>query len=296
MSYDTTTIRPGWHGETTTIIKTKHVTASNTSRKTRLIVIATAAVATVVAAAVSFGFLVPSATQAPLDPNLAAADAAREIGNTDVNVGLAQNANAASTIEQVNVAAADALAADTQVKAQLALAKQTAVSAGQVGLAEAKAAWAKAMKTAGTSAYKWANAGSGAPVPVPDGAFIWPTKYTYISSPFGWRTDPVYGGSEFHTGVDLATPCGTPIYASGDGIVSYSGWNGSYGNYIEINHGQLSTGYGHQSKLVAKVGDHVSQGDLIGYVGSTGKSTGCHVHFLAINGKGQYFDPTTLIH
>jgi len=301
MSFDTTTIRPGWRNTTgmmtTTIIKTKHVSAEvPTPRRRRAAIIASAAVATVAAAAVSFGFLVPSQTQTPIDVGLPAAAVARNIGNTDVNQGLAQDAESASSLQDVSSVAAAALAADLQVQDQQTTAKDLATAAGKTTLAAAKAAWDKAQQEAGSPLDYTSSDKSGTPVPVPDGAFIWPVKSYRVTSGFGWRTDPVYGGSEFHSGIDLATPCGTPIYASGDGVVSFAGWYGGFGNYIEINHGTLRTGYGHQSKLVAKVGEHVQQGDLIGYVGSTGKSTGCHVHFQALTPKGQYFDPSTLIH
>jgi len=300
MSFDTTTIRPGWHGMagsmTTTIIKTKHVSAQTpTPRRRRLAVIAAAAVATIAAAAVSFGFLVPNQAQAPIDVALPAAAVARNIGNTDVNQGLAQDVSVASSLQSVADAAAAALAADSAVQAQQDLAKLTASKAGQATLAAAKAAWDKAQQNAGSLDYTTSDR-SGTPVPVPDGAFIWPVKGYRITSGFGWRTDPVYGGAEFHSGIDLAVPCGTPIHASGDGVVSFAGWYGGFGNYVEINHGTLRTGYGHQQKLLVVKGQEVKQGDIIGYVGSTGKSTGCHVHFQALNPKGQYFDPSTLIH
>jgi len=138
----------------------------------------------------------------------------------------------------------------------------------------------------------------GPPVAVPDGAFIWPVDNYLLTSPFGWRTNPIYGTPEFHAGLDLAKPCDSPIVASGDGVVTMAGWNGSLGNYVEIIHAQygFSTGYGHQTRVMVQVGQQVKQGDIIGYVGETGFATGCHVHFQAINGLGQYFDPTSLIH
>ena len=138
----------------------------------------------------------------------------------------------------------------------------------------------------------------GPPVPVPDGAFIWPVNGYLLTSPFGWRTNPIYGTPEFHAGLDLAITCDTPIVASGDGVVTFAGWNGSYGNYVEIVHAQygFSTGYAHDSRVMVSVGQSVKQGDVIGYVGETGFATGCHVHFQAINGLGQFFDPTSLIH
>jgi len=302
MIDDTTTIRPGWRGvsgpATTTIISTKHATAPKPPRRRTIAIVAGAAAAAIAVGSISFGLLTPhTTTEAPLSLSPEAAVAARNMGNTVVNQGLAQDSGTTSTLEEASTSAAGALAADTQVKEQQDTAANAAVKAGQTALADAQAAWDVQMRKSGTLRIDYSGHDmSGTPVEVPDGAFIYPVSNFKITSPFGWRTDPVLGGGEFHAGVDLAVPCGTPIYASGDGVVSFSGWNGGFGNYIEINHGALSTGYGHQSRLVAKIGDHVTQGQLIGYVGSTGKSTGCHVHFAAINGNGQYFDPTTLVH
>jgi len=128
------------------------------------------------------------------------------------------------------------------------------------------------------------------------GEFIWPLSHYVVTSPFGWRIQPIYGTSEFHTGIDLAASCGTPIMASADGIVTFAGWNGGFGNYTEITTGSIRTGYGHQSKIFVKVGQQVKQGQTIGNVGTTGLSTGCHVHFQVINAQGQYVNPTTVVH
>jgi murein DD-endopeptidase MepM/ murein hydrolase activator NlpD len=120
-----------------------------------------------------------------------------------------------------------------------------------------------------------------------DGTFIWPVSGP-ISSPFGYRTDPVTGATAFHGGLDLAVPCGTPIKAAGTGTVLTAGWNsGGYGNMTLISHGNgMSTLYGHQSSIIVSAGQSVAQGQVIGYVGSTGKSTGCHLHFeVRVNGN-----------
>lgn len=106
-----------------------------------------------------------------------------------------------------------------------------------------------------------------------------------ISSRYGMRW------GKQHKGLDIAAPYGTPIYASGDGkvITSSYGWNGGYGNYVVIDHGNgITTAYGHCSSLVAQYGRTVSQGDLIAYVGSTGDSSGNHLHFeIRVNGIAQ---------
>jgi murein DD-endopeptidase MepM/ murein hydrolase activator NlpD len=102
----------------------------------------------------------------------------------------------------------------------------------------------------------------------------WPLKQGRISSPFGWR------GRRMHKGIDIASPIGTPIFAVEDGIVARAQTMRGYGKMIEIKHGDMySTRYGHNSKNFVKVGDYVRKGQLIGLVGSTGRSTGPHVHF-----------------
>jgi murein DD-endopeptidase MepM/ murein hydrolase activator NlpD len=99
-------------------------------------------------------------------------------------------------------------------------------------------------------------------------------------SGFGPRIDPFTGEPAFHAGVDFAAPCGTRIEAAGIGQVVSAGDNGGYGNAIVINHGGgLATLYGHQSAFAVSAGEVVSQEQVIGYVGSTGHSTGCHLHF-----------------
>lgn len=104
------------------------------------------------------------------------------------------------------------------------------------------------------------------------------------SSDFGPRFDPYYQVWQFHAGTDFAAPGGTPIHAADDGRVIQAGWNGGYGNYTCISHGRLhghgfSTCYGHQSRILVHVGEYVRRGEVIGRVGTTGASTGYHLHF-----------------
>jgi len=115
---------------------------------------------------------------------------------------------------------------------------------------------------------------------------------TRVASGFGWRTDPFYHISEMHTGIDFTAPMGTPIYATADGVVKSAEFNiGGYGNCVIINHGfGYQTLYGHMSKFVCRAGKKIKRGDLIGYVGSTGKSTGPHVHYEVIK-NGNKIDP-----
>ena len=116
-----------------------------------------------------------------------------------------------------------------------------------------------------------------------------PIKGARMSSGFGKRRHPVLGYTKMHAGVDFAAPKGTPIFAAGDGIVERAGWFSSYGKYIRIRHGSnLKTAYAHMSKINSKVksGKRVKQGQVIGYVGTTGRSTGPHLHYEVIkNGR-----------
>jgi murein DD-endopeptidase MepM/ murein hydrolase activator NlpD len=112
---------------------------------------------------------------------------------------------------------------------------------------------------------------------------IWPTNGE-VSSRYGLR----WGGSDFHPGIDIAADIGTPIVATADGVVVESGWNsGGYGNLVEIDHGNgIHTLYGHNSQLAVSVGTAVKKGQVISYMGSTGFSTGPHVHYeVRVNGK-----------
>jgi murein DD-endopeptidase MepM/ murein hydrolase activator NlpD len=108
---------------------------------------------------------------------------------------------------------------------------------------------------------------------------IWPTAGR-ITSPFGYRVAPMEGASDFHTGVDIANEAGTPIYATADGVVRHSGWANGYGMCEVIDHGfGYSTLYGHMSELLVKEGTQVKRGQQIGRMGSTGTSTGNHLHY-----------------
>ncbi|WP_017664519.1 M23 family metallopeptidase [Porphyrobacter sp. AAP82] len=117
-----------------------------------------------------------------------------------------------------------------------------------------------------------------------------PLEGAALTSSFGMRTHPVLGGRRQHQGIDLAAPSGTPVYATADGVVSRADWYSSYGLYISVEHGaSMQTRYAHLSRLAVAAGDSVKKGDLIGYVGSTGRSTGPHLHYevrvegLAVN-------------
>ena len=132
----------------------------------------------------------------------------------------------------------------------------------------------------------------GAPVirqPGPGAFFLMPTR-GWKSSDFGMRYDPYYRVWQLHAGVDIAAPMGQSIFAAADGQVVHAGWSGGYGNYTCISHGlyqgrNISTCYGHQSRILVSVGQMVRRGQEIGRVGSTGASTGAHLHFeVRLNG------------
>jgi murein DD-endopeptidase MepM/ murein hydrolase activator NlpD len=107
-----------------------------------------------------------------------------------------------------------------------------------------------------------------------------PVHGGYFSSNFGWRIDPFTGMNAMHEGVDFVADAGTPIYASAGGVVDYASYHPQYGNMVEIDHGNnIVTRYGHASKLLVKVGQVVRRGEKIAEVGSTGRSTGNHLHF-----------------
>ncbi len=113
---------------------------------------------------------------------------------------------------------------------------------------------------------------------------IWPV-FGEITSPYGWRINPITHKKEFHAGVDIGAPEGTPVFSAISGIVTYAGWYGGYGNMIQIFNGHMLTRYGHLSKIDCYVGEHIKQGMIIGRIGSTGLSTGPHLHFeIRING------------
>ena len=114
-----------------------------------------------------------------------------------------------------------------------------------------------------------------------------PHDDTRLTSDYGMRTHPVLGGRRSHKGVDLSAPTGTPIYATADGYISKAEWFSSYGKYVSIEHGaNLQTRFAHMSDIAVTAGSRVKKGDIIGYVGSTGRSTGPHLHYeVRIDGK-----------
>lgn len=123
---------------------------------------------------------------------------------------------------------------------------------------------------------------------------IWPT-IGWLTGTFGGRADPLSGEPSFHQGLDIATDKGQPVYATADGQVESASFNGDYGNFLVLHHQfGLTTRYGHLSRFNVKPGDSVKRGDIIGYVGSTGRSTGSHLHY-EILANGQLVNPLRLL-
>jgi len=123
---------------------------------------------------------------------------------------------------------------------------------------------------------------------------IWPT-HGGLTSFFGGRSDPLTGEPAYHSGIDISAEKGQPVYATADGTVQSAGYTGDYGNLIVLKHAfGLSTRYGHLSAYHVKTGDPVKRGDVIGYIGSTGRSTGSHLHYeILVN--GQLMNPLQLL-
>jgi len=116
-----------------------------------------------------------------------------------------------------------------------------------------------------------------------------------ISSPYGYREHPQTGLQDFHSGMDIASEPGTPVKATADGIVSFAGWSGGSGNLVALEHGLgFSTYYAHNRLVVVKVGQKIKRGDILSYVGSTGNSTGPHLHYEVWK-EGRSLNPSTYI-
>jgi murein DD-endopeptidase MepM/ murein hydrolase activator NlpD len=123
---------------------------------------------------------------------------------------------------------------------------------------------------------------------------IWPVA-GWLSSSYGNRTDPFTQDKDFHPGLDISADYGQPVLATGDATVSAAGPNGAYGNMVALDHGfGIVTKYGHLSRIAVMDAQHVNRGDVIGYVGSTGRSTGAHLHY-EVWMNGRLTDPMTLL-
>ena len=162
---------------------------------------------------------------------------------------------------------------------------QIAEISGEIDGLEAEQAEIQAILASG-SVY------SGEPPPAGQ---MWRPVPGPITSPFGYRTHPIAGVTRLHTGADMRSSCGDAIFAADDGQVVFAGWKGGYGNATIVDHGGgVATLYGHQSQINVGQGQIVQGGDAIGLVGTTGYSTGCHLHFEVRIG-GEPVDPAAWI-
>jgi murein DD-endopeptidase MepM/ murein hydrolase activator NlpD len=162
-------------------------------------------------------------------------------------------------------------AASADIAAPVRDAKASGVSSGDEQFKQLFASWESLDK-----------GGPAVPAPITQVSIPsrMPLSGAALTSDFGMRTHPVLGGRRAHKGIDLAAPVGTPIYATADGLVSRADLFSSYGLYVQIEHGaDLETRYAHMSRIAVAAGEHVKKGDIIGYVGTTGRSTGPHLHY-----------------
>lgn len=128
-------------------------------------------------------------------------------------------------------------------------------------------------------------------ISIPDRPSGMPVAARALTSRFGMRSHPILGGHRMHSGVDLAAPTGTPVSASGAGVVTYAGWSGGYGLLVTVDHGNgMQTRFAHLSRLKVSAGQKVARGQVLGLVGSTGRSTAPHLHY-EMRQNGRAIDP-----
>jgi len=171
----------------------------------------------------------------------------------------------------------------------------SSLSAQQSSLSDKISAMSKQLAEEAAARQAQQQSSSGSTTVVGSGNLVWPVNCYYISSRQGPRTHPITGEYKNHGGTDIAASYGSPIYAADSGkvVTSSDGWNGGWGNYVMIDHGNgMQTLYAHMSSRACSAGQTVSAGQVIGYVGSSGLSTGAHLHFeMYINGSK--VDPQT---
>lgn len=195
----------------------------------------------------------------------------------------------AALVAAVFLPAAPALA-NSAASADIA-APLRAAEAARAGVTESDAGGDKAFRQLFAS-WRALEGGAAIATPAPAGSVSIPTLVPVVtsrsmSSGFGLRVHPVLGGVRAHKGVDMPATTGTPIHAAADGVVAKADWFGGYGLYVQLQHGAgLETRYGHMSRIAVAEGQPVHKGDVIGYVGSTGRSTGAHLHYeVRISGE-----------
>jgi murein DD-endopeptidase MepM/ murein hydrolase activator NlpD len=225
--------------------------------------------------------------QAVLDANVAARADQRDKQNTQAQRKRDSDAAKADADAAVRYASATELEAERAAQEVQALVaqRQAALDIAQAEKANSEQRYQELQaESARIEAEIRALAAGGGPVLQPGAKLLMPVNAIRKSSDFGMRFDPVYQRYQLHAGVDFAAAGGAPIWAAAAGQVFKAGWNGGYGNYTCIYHGTyegkgFATCYAHQSAILVSVGDQVSQGQVIGRVGTTGASTGNHLHF-----------------
>lgn len=201
------------------------------------------------------------------------------------NAGLKQKAEAALAGAKDDLAKQEAEGAELDRRIQERVAEQQRQEAERAAAAKASAG-----SSSGGGGSSGGSGGGGSS----SSGLAWPA-IGKAGSPFGMRFHPILHYSRMHWGTDIGAACGSPLYAAADGVMTEVGWNGGYGNHAvldigKVNGSYLSVGYAHATRYVVSSGDHVSKGQVIGYVGTTGLSTGCHLH-LEIWQNGKKVDP-----
>lgn len=231
----------------------------------------------------------------------------QSVARDEARVAAARRQAAANLVakKRLESAAADAETVVSQRVGQVA-ARRTSFAAAKVAEIakihrmekQRSALLARLKKIAEARARAHQTTLASAPPPSTDGGYLsYPVRDTYITSPYGMRMNPVIHVYELHDGTDFHALCGTPVYAAAAGRVSQEYWSDAYGNRVFIDHGfvrgvSLWTSYNHLTSYVAHVGEQVARGQLIAYSGTTGWSTGCHLHF-SVYVNGSTVDPMT---
>ena len=234
------------------------------------------------------------AAQALFEASQAKAQAAEEAAAKAEKAAKQKRAEAAAQLQVTRQVQAAAQQAENNVSSALAdnkKAKDDAATALAQAKAEQKQLEAELAKIqaeikAQIAAQKKKSGNKSTPSkPAPRyGSFFYRPVPGRVTSTYGWRMHPILHYKRFHQGVDFGGSCGTPIRAAESGTVTRASYFGGWGNYVSINHGKIggkyyTTGYGHMSKFAVRSGQKVSRGQVIGYIGTTGMSTGCHLHW-----------------
>ena len=222
--------------------------------------------------------------------DIARQDAAAQLGQSQKAQKAASDAAAKvqAAVNANNAAKAAAAQAVAQDQADAA-AQQAEVDSVNARIAK-RLADERAAQAAAAAAAARGKSGGTTPAPSSSSGLIKPIPGASITSPYGMRLHPILHIWKLHDGTDFGAGCGTPVHAAASGTVTEEYYNGGYGNRLFIDHGNvggrfMTTSYNHLSGYAVKVGQHVTQGQVIAYVGTTGYSTGCHLHFMLwVNG------------